>query len=69
MKMLEYVVFLMAINSGFAGVRVEMVDTVGGEGKMYVVMVVIVTILVGFLFLLFKLDKRVKRLEEEIKDK
>ncbi|MEM7297821.1 MAG: CcmD family protein [Bacteroidota bacterium] len=48
---------------------VEMADNFRGEGKIYVVIAVILIILAGFFFLLFKLDKRAKRLEKEIENK
>ena len=50
----------------FAQAQVEMADDFRGEGKIYVVIAVILVILAGFFFLLFKLDKRTKRLEKEI---
>lgn len=59
----------MLIGTQFAQAQVEMADDFRGEGKIYVVIAIILVILAGFFFLLFKLDKRTKRLEEEISEK
>ncbi len=44
---------------------VEMADTLRSNGKIYVVVAVIVIILVGLLIYLFALDKRLKMLEKK----
>lgn len=49
-----------------SGAQVEMADNFRGEGKIYVVIVIILLLLTGFFYLLFKLDKKSKRLEKEI---
>lgn len=49
--------------------QVEMANDFRGEGKIYVVIAIILVILTGFFYLLFKLDRKAKRLENEIKDK
>lgn len=68
--MLKYILgILMAIGTQFAQAQVEMADDFRGEGKIYVVIAIILVILGGFFFLLFKLDKRSKSLEKEIKEK
>lgn len=66
--MLRYLYgFLFVLASGLADAQ-EMADNFRGEGKIYVVIAVILIILAGFFFLLFKLDKRAKRLEKEIEE-
>ncbi|WP_421764108.1 CcmD family protein [Ekhidna sp.] len=68
--MLKYILgIVMLIGTQFAKAQVEMADDFRGEGKIYVVIAIILVILVGFFFLMFKLDKRAKRLEKEIKEK
>ncbi|MEQ6168014.1 MULTISPECIES: CcmD family protein [unclassified Ekhidna] len=68
--MLKYIFgILMLIGTQFAHAQVEMADDFRGEGKIYVVIAIILVILAGFFFLLFKLDKRSKRLEREIEEK
>ncbi len=49
-----------------SGAQVEMADDFRGEGKIYVVIAIILIILVGIFYLLFRLDKRSRRLEEEV---
>ncbi|MBC6401395.1 MAG: CcmD family protein [Ekhidna sp.] len=52
-----------------ANAQVQMADNFRSEGKIYVVLTIILILLAGFFFLLFKLDNRTKRLEKELKDK
>ncbi|HTM99203.1 MAG TPA: hypothetical protein VL088_10690 [Pedobacter sp.] len=49
--------------------EVEMADAFRSNGKIYVVVAVIVIILVGLLLYLFSLDKRLKMLEKKSSDK
>ncbi len=58
----------MLVGTNAIQAQVEMADNFRGEGKIYVVIAVILIILAGFFFLLFKLDKRSKRLEKEIEE-
>lgn len=60
---------LLLLVSFTSMAQVEMADDFRGEGKIYVVVAILMVILAGFFFLLFKLDKRAKRLENEIKAK
>lgn len=53
----------------FAFSQVEMADRFRADGKIYIVIIVILTILVGFFFLLIKLDSKTKRLEKELREK
>ena len=52
-----------------ANSQVEMANDFRGEGKIYIVIAIILVILGGFFFILFKLDKKTKRLEKEIEQK
>jgi len=49
--------------------QVEMANDFRGEGKIYIVIAIILVILIGFLILLFKLDNKTKRLEKELNSK
>ncbi len=49
--------------------QVEMADAFRSNGKIYVVVAVIVIILLGLLIYLFALDKRLKMLEKKSSDK
>lgn len=56
---------LLIINSMSQGVA--MADTMRSNGKIYVVVAVLVVIFVGIVVYLFSIDKKVSKLEKEIK--
>lgn len=45
--------------------KVEMADTMRSEGKIYVVIAVILTILAGLIFYVWRLDRKITSLEKE----
>ena len=45
--------------------EVEMADNFRGEGKIYVVVAVILIILLGVFIQLFRLERKVKKMEKE----
>jgi HAMP domain-containing protein len=45
--------------------EVEMADDFRGEGKIYVVVGVILLILIGVFIQLFRLERKIKKMEEE----
>ena len=45
--------------------EVEMADDFRGEGKIYVVVAVILIILIGVFIQLFRLERKVKKMEKE----
>ncbi len=47
---------------------VEMADALRQDGKIYVVVVVLLTIMVGMIIYLISLDRKVTRLEKQLKD-
>lgn len=60
---------MITLLSGFnVQAQVEMADSFRGEGKIYIVIGVILIILAGFFYLLFKLDARTKKLEKEVRE-
>ncbi|MES2419454.1 MAG: CcmD family protein [Bacteroidota bacterium] len=59
------IMFLSTLNMFAQSNSVEMADTLRSNGKIYVVVAVIVIILVGLLIYLFALDKRLKMLEKK----
>lgn len=67
--MLKHVISALLVLAFQFAQGQEMADKFRGEGKIYVVIAVILIILLGFFFLLFKLDKRVDRLEKEVEAK
>lgn len=48
------------------GQEVQMADTMRSEGKIYVVVVVLVIIFLGLFGFLFAIDKKVKKIENEL---
>ena len=58
--------FLSAISRGQEGEnKVEMADTMRSNGRIYVVVAVVVTILIGLILYLIRLDKKITNLEKE----
>ncbi len=47
---------------------IEMADTLRQDGKIYVVVVVLLTVLIGVLIYLIMLDRKVARLEKQFKE-
>lgn len=47
--------------------KVEMADTMRSNGRIYVVVAVVLTILAGLILYVVKLDRKISRLEKEIK--
>ncbi|CAN1498302.1 Putative ccm operon protein [Spirosomataceae bacterium] len=47
--------------------NVEMADAFRADGKIYVVVAVISVVVIGLIAYLFSLDKKVSKLEKEIK--
>ena len=45
--------------------EVEMADTLRRDGKIYVVVAVIITVLAGLILYLIRLDRKVARLEQQ----
>ncbi|HEY8387197.1 MAG TPA: CcmD family protein [Parasegetibacter sp.] len=55
--------FLIAQSMSEAG-RPEMADVMRSNGKIYVVVAVILTILIGLFFYLIRLEKKINKLEK-----
>lgn len=61
---------LLALLSNFAVAQsVEMADQFRADGKIYVVIAVIGTLLIGFFVYLIIMDKKLGKLEERLKEK
>ncbi len=58
---------LLLTTTLFARQDVEMADTMRSEGKIYVVVGIILIIVVGLVIYLFMLDRRIKKMEEGAK--
>ncbi|UOQ54656.1 CcmD family protein [Hymenobacter cellulosivorans] len=61
-------VFHAAAQSATGADSPEMADTLRQNGKIYVVVAVITVVLAGLLAFLVSLDRKVGRLERELKD-
>ena len=53
----------------FAQPEVEMADTLRSEGKIYVVVAIMLVIFVGLIGYLFLMDRKITRLEKKILEK
>jgi uncharacterized BrkB/YihY/UPF0761 family membrane protein len=68
MKVLFTLLLVVAIPALLsAQEEVPMADTMRSEGKIYVLVAIILTILVGLFLYLFMMDKKVSKLEKDIK--
>ena len=59
------VLILMAFPLWAQNGKVEMADTMRSEGKIYVVIAVILTILFGLIFYVWKLDRKITKMEND----
>jgi hypothetical protein len=67
-KYLSALIVLLAftkISHAQGDEKVEMADTMRGNGRIYVVVAVVVLILVGLFLYLVRLDKKITRIEKE----
>jgi CcmD family protein len=70
MNKVKHISLLLALlMSGNAFGQAEMADSFRAEGKIYVVVAIILIILVGVFIYLFTLDRKVKKLEDRFPDK
>ena len=71
MKKLKLVFFLMAFllasHVNFAQDNTEMADTMRSNGRIYVVVAVVLVILLGLILYLIRLDRKITKLEKETK--
>ena len=67
LKTLLSLLLVLIMQASYA--QVEMADDFRGEGKIYVVITIILLILAGFFALLFRLDGKTKKLQKEIEEK
>ncbi len=49
--------------------RIEMADTMRSEGKIYVLVAIIVTLFAGFLVYTIRTEQKIKKLEKSLKNK
>ena len=68
-KLIKTLFALILVNPAFGQDQVEMADQLRAEGKIYVVVTIVLIVLAGLIFYLFLLDKKVKKLEKLLSDK
>lgn len=64
--LLSFVLFLTALAARAQG-DVEMADRLRADGKIYVIVLIILIVLAGLFVYLFLLDRKVKKLEDRLK--
>jgi CcmD family protein len=71
MNKLKYLLtfFALLISPFLFAQEVEMADTMRAEGKIYVVVAILLLILFGLIFYVFLTDRKITRLEKKIADK
>jgi len=67
---LSIIAIILAQTFAFSQVRekVEMADKFRADGKIYVVLAIILIILAGLFFYLVRIDRKVAKLEEQKQD-
>ncbi|MEP6674102.1 MAG: CcmD family protein [Ferruginibacter sp.] len=65
LRLLLTLFIVMTAAVGFAQDKVEMADTMRSNGKIYVVVAVCVTILIGLFLYVFALDRKISKLEKK----
>ena len=62
---------LLAVNQALAGVlqQVEMADQLRSDGKIYVVVIIILMVVLGLGFFAFRLDRKISKLEKRTGEK
>jgi uncharacterized membrane protein len=67
-KITSLLALMLVTGAGFAqDKKVEMADLMRSNGKIYVVVAVVTTILIGLILYVFRLDRKISKLEKEAK--
>jgi hypothetical protein len=59
--------FLLTLAPVYARQEVEMADTMRSEGKIYVIVGIILIVLIGLIAYLYLLDKKIRKIEDKLK--
>ena len=65
-KLILFIICLVCSPFWASAEAVEMADVMRSNGKIYVVVAVVVTILIGILIFIFQTEKKLGKLEKEI---
>ena len=68
-KFIKTLFAICLLGPAYGQNQVEMADNLRAEGKIYVVVTIILIVLAGLIFYLFLLDKKVKKLENLLAEK
>jgi len=68
-KLLAVTGFLFSFIPAFAQQEVPMADRLRSEGKIYVVVIMILIVLAGLIIYLFMMDRKVKKLEKLVSER
>lgn len=63
-KLFLFTLFTLFTGLGVSAQSVEMADNFRGEGKIYVVVAVALILLITIFFYLFRIDRKLKKLEK-----
>ncbi len=69
MKKYIYLVLVMLLSVGANAQDAEMADVMRSNGKIYVIVGIILIVLVGLIAYLFMLDRKITRLENKLDNK
>ena len=69
MKKLTFLFLLMCMSMIANAQEVEMADVMRSNGKIYVVVGIVMIVLAGLITYLFILDRKITRLENRLSDK
>ena len=64
-KLLLLIASIFFVSVATAQDKVEMADVMRSNGKIYVVVAVCLTILIGLILYMFSIDKKISRLEKD----
>lgn len=64
-KITSLFMFVLLSVAAFSQEKVEMADTMRSNGRIYVLVAVVVTILIGLLLYVFRIDRKLSRLEKD----
>lgn len=67
-KLFSILALTICFVNAFAQNQPEMADTMRANGKIYVVVGVILIVLAGLFIYLFSIERKVKKLEDKIED-
>jgi len=64
-----FLLFFGLLSTNIAFAQAEMADSFRADGKIYVVVAIILIILLGVFLYLFFLDKKVRKLEDQFNER